>query len=97
MAAENFRAKCSFNLRSFVENLHTAIVGKNRGEILSLTDQNARSTSGAILELSRENPDRVMHEIRQIVQPSSSVIVSRQMDLFSPKEPAQDFSIRHKT
>ncbi|MCQ2109812.1 MAG: DUF763 domain-containing protein [Fibrobacter sp.] len=81
---------CSSNLRSFVENPHTAIVGENRGEILNLTDQNARSTRGSILELSRENPDRVMREIRQIVQPSSSIIVSPQMDMFAPADSSHD-------
>lgn len=75
---------CSSNLRSFVEEPHAAIVGENRGQIINLTDQNARSTRSSILELSKENPDRVMREIRQIVEPTSSIIVSPQMDMFAP-------------
>ncbi len=75
---------CSSNLRSFVEEPHTAIVGENRGEILNLTHQQARGTRNSILELSHENPDRMMREIKQIVEPSRSIIVSPQYDLFAP-------------
>lgn len=75
---------CSSNLRSFVEEPHTAIVGEYRGEILNLTHQQARGTRNSILELSHENPDRMMREIKQIMEPSRSIIVSPQYDLFAP-------------
>lgn len=83
---------CSSSLRSFVEEPHAGVVGENRGQILNLTHQDARSTRSSILELAHENPDRMMREIRQIVAPNFSVIVSPQMDLFAPPETAQDFS-----
>lgn len=72
----------SSNLRSFVEEPHTAIVGENRGEILNLTHQEARNTRSSILDLIHENPDRMMHEIKQIVEPSRSIVVPQQYDLF---------------
>ncbi|MCQ2089935.1 MAG: DUF763 domain-containing protein [Fibrobacter sp.] len=75
---------CSSNLRSFVEEPHAGVVGENRGQILNLTHQDARSTRSSILELTHENPDRMMREIRQMVTPSSSMVVSPQMDLFAP-------------
>ena len=56
----------SADLRSFVENPHTGVVGENRGQILNLTDTAAQKTRSSILELSQENPDRVINEIRQI-------------------------------
>lgn len=75
---------CSSNLRSFVEEPHAGVVGENRGQILNLTHEAARDTRSSILELARENPDRMMREIRQIVAPSSSIIKSGQLDLFDP-------------
>lgn len=75
---------CSANLRSFVEDPHTAVIGENRGEILNLTAQKARSTRSSILELSHEDPGRMMREIAQIVQPNASIIVPAQTDLFFP-------------
>ena len=75
---------CSANLRSFVEDPHTAVIGENRGEILNLTAQKARSTRSSILELSHEDPGRMMREIAQIVQPNASIIVPAQTDLFLP-------------
>lgn len=75
---------CSSNLRSFVEEPHTAVVGENCGEILNLTSAKALGTRNSILELSRENPDRVLREISQIAKPSRSIIVPAQYDLFNP-------------
>jgi len=43
---------CSSELRSFVENPHSAIVGENRGTILNLTDKQAQSARDSILEFS---------------------------------------------
>jgi hypothetical protein len=76
---------CSSNLRSFVEEPHTAVVGENRGEILNLTDKGARSARNTIVEMTHDNPDRIMNEVRHIVQPSASIIVpsSPQQELFT--------------
>lgn len=75
----------SARLRSFVENPHSGVVGANRGEILNLTDLGAAPTRSSILSLSRENPDRVLHEISQMVNPSTSIVVPEQFDLFDSK------------
>ena len=75
----------SARLRSFVENPHSGVVGENRGEILNLTDLGAAPTRSSILSLSRENPDRVLHEISQMVNPSTSIVVPEQFDLFDSK------------
>ena len=64
----------SADLRSFVENPHTGVVGENRGQILNLTDSAAQKTRSSILELSQENPDRVINEIRQIGKPASEYL-----------------------
>ena len=64
----------SADLRSFVENPHTGVVGENRGQILNLTDSAAQKTRSSILELSQENPDRVINEIRQIGKPANEYL-----------------------
>ena len=65
----------SENLRSFVEQPHTGVVGENRGQILNLTDTKADSARTSILEMSRENPDRMIQEITQSGQPANQIIL----------------------
>ena len=66
---------CSSDLRSFVEEPHTAVVGDNRGKILNLTDKEADGARNSILEMSHENPDRMIKEIEQIGKPASQMIL----------------------
>ncbi len=65
---------CSSDLRSFVENPHTGVVGENRGQILNLTDSAAQPTRSSITELSRENPDRIIKEIEQVGKPANEYL-----------------------
>ncbi|MCR4579273.1 MAG: DUF763 domain-containing protein [Treponema sp.] len=66
---------CSTDLPSFVEEPHTGVVGDNRGPILNLTDTKARQTRTSILEMSREEPERMLKEIVQIGKPASEIIL----------------------
>ena len=66
---------CSSDLRSFVEEPHTAVVGENRGKILNLTDKQADGARNNILEMSHENPERMIKEIEQIGKPASEMII----------------------
>ncbi len=66
---------CSTNLRSFVEEPHSGVVGDNRGKILNLTDVKAREARSSILEMSREDPERMLREIVQIGKPASEMIL----------------------
>lgn len=66
---------CSSNLRSFVEEPHSGVVGDNRGKILNLTDVEARDARSSILEMSREEPERMLNEIVQIGKPASQMIL----------------------
>jgi len=65
----------SSNLRSFVEEPHTAVVGDNRGQILNLTDQKARTARDSILDLSIQQTDKILEEISQIGKPASQMIL----------------------
>ena len=66
---------CSTNLRSFVEEPHTGVVGDNRGKILNLTDSKANKARSSILEMSREEPERMLNEISQIGKQASQIIL----------------------
>lgn len=66
---------CSANIKSFVEEPHTAVTGENQGEILNLTDKNASGTRSSIMDFTKETPDRVIHEIKKIAEPDSSFSV----------------------
>lgn len=63
----------SADLRSFVEMPHSGVTGENQGKILNLTATEADKTRSSIVEFSKENPDRVLGEIRKIAQPDDTV------------------------
>lgn len=65
----------SSELRSFVENPHSGVVGENRGRILNLTDTKARTTRDRVLELSLGDPEKLIREINQMKSPASQMIV----------------------
>lgn len=57
----------SSSLRSFMEEPHTSVCGRNQGQILNLTDKLASPTKEGILELTKETPDKLMHEVSLIL------------------------------
>ncbi|MDR2920193.1 MAG: DUF763 domain-containing protein [Tannerella sp.] len=63
----------SSSLESFTEEPHTSVCGKNQGLILNLTDKLALPTKDGILELTKENPDKLMKEV--------SIIMPRRHDV----------------
>lgn len=66
---------CSSDLRSFVENPHTGVVGDNLGKILNLTDEKARTARDSILDLSLQDTEKVIKEITQIGKSASQIIL----------------------
>ncbi len=58
------------SVRSYVEEPHAGVVGENHGQILNLTACAARPARGAIMEMSREEPERMLAEIRKIKEHS---------------------------
>ena len=66
---------CSSSLRSFIEEPHNAVVGNNKGQILNLTDKNAKTSRDSILSMSLENPEKIMKEIIQIGKPANQMIL----------------------
>ncbi|MEE1899506.1 DUF763 domain-containing protein [Flavobacterium rakeshii] len=60
----------SKDLQSFINEPHTFIYGKNKGEILNLTAHNAASAREKSLVIANENPERILKEINHLVMPS---------------------------
>jgi hypothetical protein len=56
-------------IKSFIEEPHTFIYGQNQGRILNLTDKAAAHARSGIMELTLENPGRIMREINRLVMP----------------------------
>ncbi len=79
---------CSQNVKSFIEEPHTGIVGENKGKILNLTDTNAKNTRSSILSLSQSDPQKIISELKTLSSPAS------QMILFSGGKPV---TIQNKT
>jgi uncharacterized protein len=85
MQTESSKARryhwCSDNLKSFVEEPHTAICGDFQGEILNLVDKQAKPTQLAILDIAKENPERMLEEIKHLTMPTYKDIKAKDVDL----------------
>jgi hypothetical protein len=66
---------------SFVEEPHASIVGENQGQILNLTHKKAEVTRQGILDITCENPVKMIDEIRLMVLPTHHDVTYRDVDL----------------
>ena len=71
----------SAHLHSFVEEPHSAICGENIGEILNLVDKQAKPSQEAILSMTKEHPDSMMREIKQLIMPGYCHVKPKDVDL----------------
>ena len=71
----------SQDLQSFVNEPHTFIYGENQGPILNLTDGGALETRNRTLEISRENPDRILREVNHLVMPNHHEVRAKDVNL----------------
>ena len=60
----------SKDLQSFINEPHTFIYGRNQGEILNLTANNASSAREKSLLIANQNPDKVLKEVNHLVMPN---------------------------
>ena len=68
---------CSQKIKSFTEEPHSGIVGENKGQILNLTDINARNTKKEILEIAKTDPQKILSEIKSFyTEPSQMIFLS---------------------
>lgn len=70
----------SSSLRSFMEEPHTSVCGRNQGLILNLTDKLAAPTKEGIVELTKESPDKLMHEV-SIILPNHHEVKAEDVNL----------------
>jgi uncharacterized protein len=71
----------SDSVKSFVEEPHTAICGDNQGEILNLVDRQAKPSQAAMLSIAKENPDKMLAEIKMLTMPTYKDIKAKDVDL----------------
>src|SRR5688500_7370599 len=71
----------SDNIKSFVEEPHTAVCGKNVGAILNLTATEALPTRNGVMTIAHEKPELMMHEIQQLLMPMHHDVRSENVDL----------------
>ena len=71
----------SQHVQSFVEEPHTAICGVNQGQILNLTASEAGTTRKSILDITSEQPERMMQEIQHLVMPNHHDVRSKDVNL----------------
>lgn len=71
----------SRTVRDFVSEPHTGIVGENQGVIMNLVDAHANPAQRAILDITRENPDRMVAEVRKLVMPAHHDVRAENVDL----------------
>lgn len=69
------------DIRSFVEEPHSFIYGENQGKILNLTDKGAAPTRTGILELTKENPNKIMREVGRLVMPGHHDVRAEDVNL----------------
>lgn len=70
----------SSSLRSFMEEPHTSVCGRNQGSILNLTDKLAAPTKEGIMELTKESPDKLMREV-SIILPNHHEVKAEDVNL----------------
>lgn len=70
----------SSSVQSFMEEPHTSVCGKNQGLILNLTDKLASPTKDGILELTKEDPSKLMHDV-SLILPSHHEVRSEDVNL----------------
>jgi hypothetical protein len=76
-------------LTSFVEDPHTGVCGQNQGQILNLAAGAAGPTRLAMMDVTRENPERMISEAtkmlstekRNLIMPAHHEVKSKDIDL----------------
>lgn len=68
-------------VRDFVDQPHTGIVGEPQGRIMNLVDAQAAPARHALLEITRDHPDRTVQCIRHLKMPDHHEVRAENVDL----------------
>ena len=73
----------SATVRDFTSEPHTAIVGESvmEGSIMNLVDSRARAAQTALLEITRENPERILREVPRLTMPAHHDVREKNIDM----------------
>ena len=71
----------SDNLSSFIEEPHTAICGRNQGQILNLTAFEAGDTRQGIMSITKEQPEKMIREFQHLVMPNHHEVFAGDVNL----------------
>ena len=71
----------SAQLKSFVEEPHTSIVGQHQGNIMNMVHKEAGGARKAVVDMAREKPERMITEARKLVMPGHHDVRSKDVDL----------------
>ncbi|MCB0685196.1 MAG: DUF763 domain-containing protein [Saprospiraceae bacterium] len=69
------------NVKSFLEDPHTSIVGPNMGEILNLVDKNAGPSRQGVLDIVKESPAHMISELPYLKMPKHHDVRFTDVDL----------------
>ena len=68
-------------LKSFVEEPHTGITGINQGNILNMVAKEAIPAQQGIMNISREEPSRILSEVQHLIMPNHHEVKSKDIDI----------------
>ena len=71
----------SANVRNFVEEPHTGIVGEPGGPIMNLVDIQAGPAQNALLTIAREHPETTLGQVRHLTMPRHHDVRPENVDL----------------
>lgn len=71
----------SDDLRSFVEEPHTAIFGSNQGRILNMTAAGAAPSRTSVMALTQEQPGTMLAEAQKLVMPAHHDVRAKDVNL----------------
>jgi uncharacterized protein len=71
----------SAELKDFVAEPHTGIVGENQGLIMNLVDVQAEPAQSALLEMAREKPETTLAAARHLRMPDHHEVRAQNIDL----------------
>jgi uncharacterized protein len=73
----------SATVRDFTSEPHAAIVGESAiaGSIMNLVDSRAKAAQIALLEITRENPERTLREVPRLTMPAHHDVREKDIDV----------------
>jgi hypothetical protein len=71
----------SSDVKDFVSEPHTAIVGQSQGILMNLVDGNAKLAQSAMLELVQERPEKILSAAKHLRMPAHHEVREKDVDL----------------